>query len=177
MCLLAVCISSLEKYVFRSAHFLIGCLGFLVFLFSCKSCFYNMEINPLLLRWQVFSPIMKENGRNYFLSCLVYGFLCCAKAFKFNSVPYVYFCFYFHYFRAPLIVRTPPLSQQPLRDAGHVPPPLFLSPNVIPGRLGLPSLSLGVRSPPPAPGGCPTWEEVETVSSCSTVSTPPDWLF
>ena len=128
------------------------------------------------------SPLLVASFANIFSFCqlsfrLVYGSLCCAKAFKFNSVPYVYFCFYFHYFRAPLIVRTPPLSQQPLRDAGHVPPPLFLSPNVIPGRLGLPSLSLGVRSPPPVPGGCPTWEEVETVSSCSTVSTPPDWLF
>ena len=30
---------------------------------------------------------------------LVYSFLCCAKAFKFNQVPLVYFCFYFHYSR------------------------------------------------------------------------------
>ena len=30
---------------------------------------------------------------------LVYGFLCCAKAFKFTSVPFVYFCFYIHYCR------------------------------------------------------------------------------
>ena len=29
----------------------------------------------------------------------VCGFLCCAKAFKFNQVPFVYFCFYFHYSR------------------------------------------------------------------------------
>ena len=29
----------------------------------------------------------------------VYGFLCCAKTFEFNSVPFVYFCFYFHYSR------------------------------------------------------------------------------
>ena len=88
MCLLAICISSLEKCVFRSAHFfnwIFGVFCFVLF-FSCKSCFYNLEINPLWLHWPVFSPILKENGRNYFLSCLVYGFLCCAKAFKFNSV-------------------------------------------------------------------------------------------
>jgi len=28
---------------------------------------------------------------------LAYSFLHCAKAFKFNWVPFVYFCFYFHY--------------------------------------------------------------------------------
>ena len=30
---------------------------------------------------------------------VVYCFLCCAKAFKLNQVPLVYFCFYFHYSR------------------------------------------------------------------------------
>ena len=30
---------------------------------------------------------------------LAYTVLCCAKAFKFNQVPLVYFCFYFHYSR------------------------------------------------------------------------------
>ena len=29
----------------------------------------------------------------------VYGFLCCAKAFKFNLVPFVHFCFYFYFSR------------------------------------------------------------------------------
>ena len=29
----------------------------------------------------------------------VYGFLCCAKVFKFKQAPFVYFCFYFHYSR------------------------------------------------------------------------------
>ena len=31
--------------------------------------------------------------------CSLDSFLCCAKAFKFNSVPFVYFCFYLHYSR------------------------------------------------------------------------------
>ena len=74
---LAICLSSLEKCLFSfSDHFLIGLFGW--FGMSYMRWLYILEINPLLVA--SFAKIFPHSvGYLY-----GYGFLCCAKAFKFN---------------------------------------------------------------------------------------------
>ena len=72
------------------AHFLIRSFNFLEL--SCMSCLYIFKFNFVCcFICYYFLPFQ---GLSFHLA---YSFLCCPKAFKFNQVSLVYFCFSFHY--------------------------------------------------------------------------------
>ena len=77
----AVCISSLEKFLFRSfAHFNIRLFGFL--LLSCKSSLYVLDTRPLWTKW--FSNIFSLSGH-----CLSTFLIMSRQDFNVDEVQYV----------------------------------------------------------------------------------------
>ena len=90
MCLLAICMPSLGKSLFRSfGPFWLGCLFFWYWLLWAV----YFGINPMS---GVSFAIIFSHFEGYLFTLLI---VCYAKVFELNQVPLVHFRFYFYYFR------------------------------------------------------------------------------
>ena len=85
LCLLVVCMSSLEKCLFKSLPNLK--LTALLML-TCMSSFHILSI----IRYIICKYLLPFSRLPF---CFVDSLLCCAKAFLFGVVSFVYFCFCF----------------------------------------------------------------------------------
>ena len=93
MCLLAICMSSLENACLGLFPTLTGLFVFLVL--SCMSCMYILEINPLAVVW---FAIIFSHSEGYVFTLLIASFDV-QKLLSLIRFPPVYFCFSFRYSR------------------------------------------------------------------------------